>query len=289
VTAARRVAERDAIQRAALRRFGIPLVLAVVCISTTAANWDDVFGSNGPGSPECRSLVSDPNTYACLGAFHGEASELVLVVLVAAISGGAFLTAALGGLRARTICAGNRVRLRRLRAFEAGRAIRTIDAHVSAVMGFSSDSIRDIKASVRYFHRTPFMAISPRRGNEILGVVSAVPDTTGTRRAIVGIWLGPEARGHRYGAEALLLLREHLHHVGYREVGAETERTNAAMQRALESTGFSVEGKRRKILPNDREADAVMYRHVQDGTWTAPQPLAPPALRRTIARQDSWS
>ncbi len=77
----------------------------------------------------------------------------------------------------------------------------------------------------------------------------------------IGIWVGPDARGHGHGSAAQRLLAEYLFaNTTYVRVEAGTEAGNVGEQKALEKAGFTREGVLRRAWFRGGEwRDVVVY------------------------------
>jgi RimJ/RimL family protein N-acetyltransferase len=100
-------------------------------------------------------------------------------------------------------------------------------------------------------------------GDDTLGFVAWRKRSTGFRSFCwdLGITLAPDARGHGHGTAAQRLLTRYLFaHTQVTRIGAETEITNIAEQRALEKAGFTREGVLRSVMFRDGQwHDGVTY------------------------------
>jgi RimJ/RimL family protein N-acetyltransferase len=102
-------------------------------------------------------------------------------------------------------------------------------------------------------------------------------------KASGGCWIGymlvPEARGKRYGSEAVQVIVDYLFlHKDFGRIQAETHPANVASQRVLEEAGFSREGLiRESFFSRGVWRDTAMYSLLRE-EWREPRVL--PAGRR---------
>ena len=112
-----------------------------------------------------------------------------------------------------------------------------------------------------------FLALAVEHEGTLVGDIQARAPRHGFPPGVceIGLTLFVEVRGRGLGTDAVRLLTQHLHAVGWPRVQASTAVGNDGMRRALERSGYVLEGALRSFAPNGYGGrdDYAMYSSVQ--------------------------
>jgi RimJ/RimL family protein N-acetyltransferase len=107
------------------------------------------------------------------------------------------------------------------------------------------------------------LAVVASETGSILGSIGLTNASTILRRAAIGYWLAPEARGHGYMTTAVRLLAAWaFEHLGLARLELTTDPQNDASQHVAERCGFRREGYMRshmRILHSGERRDSLLY------------------------------
>jgi len=147
----------------------------------------------------------------------------------------------------------------------AGALGATVDDVVARAMGWSPtdvDTLVGLGSSPATLRARGFVAVADPGDDRVLGVVS-LTRTGADGEGVVGLWLGPAARGRGLGSEALRVAVALAWGCDLRTLTMGTTAANTPMQRCFVAVGADLEESGEQELPDGRSVESVWYRLVR--------------------------